>query len=400
MANNSNTPDDANLPRWRRSKDINEEIEHLGATSPVGSLDQAIGNSFYGINHRQQPGAVPMNKDISGLTFFTRPLLNLQTENLQADRRLAPLLTSDSKSLPRIIRNTLDPRLAMRASNPINCEFVDPFQAFIPFLTNNLMSIGGIRDIIADSTDSEPGSYREVFSQVDGTSLDYTAYDIDCTFRNVIGDPIMSMFHYWIHYASFVYEGVLIPYPDLLMENEIDYNTRIYRLVLDPQKTYVTKIWACGAAFPRNNPEGNSFNFEHDKPYNMANDNITVSFRCNGSMSNDPIVYKEFNDVVILFNKKMRDESRSRTMTKIPHPLLNLFNNKSCYPRINLDTFELEWWVTQEDFYAITNGYGDKGDELQGKVSKPEPLSPVELPEPLMEEEELDGDIDLSFREE
>lgn len=389
-------PDAATLPRWRRSADINERIEHLGQNSPIGSIDQAIGNTYYGLNHRQQPGAVPTNKDQQGLTFFTRPLMNLTTENLRADRRMAPLLTSESKSLPRIIRCTLDPRLA---KNQIaTSEFVDPQQAFIPFLTNNLLSLSGVRDMAPATYTSPEGSHKESWSMVDGTAIDYTTYTIDCSFRNIIGDPITSLFYYWLHYMSFVYEGAMIPYPEYMMENEIDYMTRIYRLILDPQKTYVQKIWACGAAFPVNNTIGNAFNFEHDKAYSLANEQISIQFQCMGSMINDYRVMQEFNDVVTMFNPLMRDETRKdpETMVKVPQQILTLFNNRG-YPHIDLDTNELEWYVPTQLYKSVTGQNDMRNRQFNGTASMPEKLSPteglqeqaeedLELPQPMWEQ--------------
>ena len=390
--------DQANLPRWRRSEDINARIEHLGQNSPIGSIDQAIGNTYYGLNHRQQPGAVPTNKDQQGLTFFTRPLMNLSTDNIRADRRMAPLLTSESKSLPRIIRCTLDPRLAKNMAGNITSEFVDPQQAFIPFLTNNLLSLSGIRDMAPATYTSPEGSHKESFSFVDGVALDYTTYTIDCTFRNIIGDPITSLFYYWLHYMSFVYEGAMIPYPEYMMENEIDYNTRIYRLILDPQKTYVQKIWACGAAFPVNNTIGNAFNFEHDKAYALANEQISIQFQCMGSMINDYRVMQEFNDVVIYFNPMMRDETRNdpESMTKVPQQILTLFNNRG-YPHINLDTNELEWYVPTQMYRQVTGQNNLRNQQFSGAANQPEKLSPtenlveeqdqnIELPQPMWED--------------
>ena len=84
---------------------------------PVGSLTTAIGDSFYGINHRQQPGSISINKDFYGLTFFTRPRLNLTTANIRAVRELTPLLSGESTSIQRIIRSLLDPELIRRNDN-------------------------------------------------------------------------------------------------------------------------------------------------------------------------------------------------------------------------------------------------------------------------------------------
>jgi hypothetical protein len=44
------------------------------------------------------------------------------------------------------------------------------------------------------------------------------------------------------------------------------------------------------------------------------------------------------------FNHSMTDDQREQHNTKIPIQALQLFNNRG-YPRINPDTWELEWWI-------------------------------------------------------
>jgi hypothetical protein len=67
-------------------------IDDFFRTTPVGSIDRAIGNNLYGINHRQVNAILPSNKDMYGMTFFVRPQLNLTTENVANMRNLYSLL--------------------------------------------------------------------------------------------------------------------------------------------------------------------------------------------------------------------------------------------------------------------------------------------------------------------
>ena len=79
-------------------------------------------NNVYGINHRQMPLPIPINKDQYGLTFFTRPQLNMRRENLKNLRIMHPLLTTQSTSYQRLIRCTLDPRLMVGYNNGISVD--------------------------------------------------------------------------------------------------------------------------------------------------------------------------------------------------------------------------------------------------------------------------------------
>ncbi len=346
------------------SKLIDTTLDNVFKTTPIGSVDSAIGNAFYGINHRQLHSSIPVNKDTYGLTFFTRPQLNFSTPNLRGDRRYISLLTKNAESIQRIIRCYLDPRLNYDSSPSLPCQYVDHQSAFIPILTNHLLTISGWPDVTVDSYLSKPGAYREVFSHVDAVSDIYSAYDITATFRNMIGDPITKMFLYWVHYQSLVYQGILVPYPDFLIRNEIDYNTRIYRLVLDSNKRFVQKIGCCGAAYPSSVPIGASFNLtETDKFLNMSNQEIVITFKAIGAQYQDDILIFEFNKIVGIFNPSMATKESLSIMKKVPISLLNLFNNRG-YPRIDPNTYELEWYVSQEDYAAVSQQYEDHARAL------------------------------------
>jgi hypothetical protein len=341
----------------------------------AGSAITAIGNNFYGINHRQTPTPIALNKDNYGLTFFVRPQLNMQKVNLRNHRLFTPLLSNEASSYQTIIRCLLDPRIIggypggieedggeALATSDVYCPFVDNTQAFIPVLTNHLKSISGWPDVRSPILTSKEGAYQETHSMVDGIAVNYTAYDIDATFRSSRGDPIMSLFYYWVHYMSAVFEGTLLPYPDMIVENEIDYQTRIYRLVLDSEKRFVQKIGATGVCIPTNIPIGGAFDFSTEKPYNNVDGDITIQFKCNGAIYQDDILIQEFNKTVAIFNPSMDDgrfddstglqsaEFNSpikRDMMKIDRDHLALFNNRG-YPYINPNTYELGWYVSKQ----------------------------------------------------
>ncbi len=327
---------------------------------PIGSVNKALGNNIYGVNHRQIPNMVSSNFDLYGLTFFTRPQLNLQSDNIRNVRQLYSLLTEIDASMQRVVRTTLDPRLmagynvsgasfGTYSVQPISCPVVDPLMAFIPILSNNINSISGWPDIVSPTFTTAAGLYNQAFSQVDGSTKYFESFDLDATFRNTRGDPIIYLFYVWLWYQSMVFEGYMVPYPDFIIENELDYNTRIYRLVLDQTRTYVKKIAATGASFPISVPMGGFFDYDKDKPYNDQNKDFTIRFRCNGVTYQDDILINEFNSTVIIFNQGMSDINRNNSMIKVNKNLLAYFNNRG-YPRINPDTYELEWYVPADLF--------------------------------------------------
>lgn len=277
---------------------------------------------------------------------------------------MGPLLTKQAASIQRVIRMYLDPRLGA-SDSALQSPFVDNKNAFMPLLTNHCISCTGWQDVLLDTYTSQPGAYREVYTQTDGVFKNYTTYDISATFRSMPGDPILQLMLFWEFYQAAVFEGKLIPYPDFLVQNEIDYNTRIYRLVLDQSKQYVQKIACTGASFPINAPIGNSFNFESDQPINMANKEITIQFKSVGARYMDDIVVHDFNKVVGIFNPDMRssDMTKSKTMVKIHMSELHVFNNMG-YPYIEPNTKELQWYVPIADYNRMMGSYSRHLDAL------------------------------------
>jgi len=291
---------------------VDHTLDDYFQSTPIGSIDKAISNNLTGINHRQIKSALVKNKDSYGYTFFVRPQLNLQSENIRNERRFYPLLTTEEYSIQNFVRLTLDPRLqhgyrfGSHVVPAINSSLVDQNQAFIPILTNNLKSISGWPDLTAPTYTSKPGLFNETYAQVDGIVKYYESYDINATFYNTKGDPIVYMFYIWLFYSSLVFEGKLVPYIDFITEMEIDYMTRIYRLVMDRDKNIVTKIAATGVSFPISLPTGSFFDYNDDKPFNDQNDEISIRFKCLGAEYQDDILIKEFNATVAIWRLNPR----------------------------------------------------------------------------------------------
>ena len=331
-----------------------EQIDYMARGSGLGSLSESVVNTLVGFNHRGVGNPVPYNQDNQGLTFFTRPRMNLSYNNLSADRRLSMMGAGKGISgghFPMAIRQWLDPELSKALfESGDRTLLVNPYTPFIPLLSNNLISLSGWPDPIAEYYNSEEGLAKETWGMVDGIDAIYSSYDLNATFRNIVGDPISLLFQTWLIYMSMVYQGRMLPYPDSEMLREIDYQTRIYRLILDPTRTYVQKIAACGACFPTSSALGQAFDFSSDSPFEQSRaSQISIPFRCFGAIYQDPILLREFNDVGELFNPCMNSLYRTKYMTKIPRELLPSYNYDG-YPRIDMQTNELEWWDFTDNY--------------------------------------------------
>lgn len=349
---------------------VTDNLNKISRSSSVGTLDTAVGDTFFGINHRQTSPPISINRDTSGYTFFTKPECNFSEINIQNTRHFIPMLSSDEYSLPRILRAYLDPSLSRRALNPINCALVDENNPFIPLLTNQLLTISGWPDFSNPKYVAPEGTQNETFGFVDGVSALYSTYDLTASFRNMPGDPITNLFLLWGIYQQEVAVGNIAPYPNHVLENTMDYSLSIWRLVMDQSKRFVQKIARTGGCFPVMAPIGAGFNFDNTKNLIDANDQINITFTAFGAIYQDPILVYEFNQTVFNVNIGLSKASNrgapydtSKEFVRIPQEAGNLLNNRG-YPYINPDTYELEWYVKNSDWKKIISDMAYNGNGI------------------------------------
>lgn len=331
-----------------RYSDTENIFDKLGRFSGYNPIRSALTDAYRGINQNAASVYVPVDNSQYGLVFFTRPRLNLSYYNITQDRVFTPLHNTDKTSTYSVIRAYLDP-IGHRIRNE-GSDFVDTQSPWICMLSNYIETLSGFPDPVFDTYTTKAGMYREELSMMDGFAVDYSAYDVTCTFKNPKGNVVLDLFHIWTRYATRVKEGVVNPYPENLFQNIIDYNTRIYRITLDETRRFITNIAACGAAFPTSMNLGAMSDYDRNKVTTDAGDILSVTFKCNGAMYRDPILMDEFNSVTCIFNQAMIGaDNRKKNFVKLSQRERVWFNMKAI-PWINLDTSELEWYVTKADY--------------------------------------------------
>lgn len=321
-----------------------DQLMRLGG---VLDIHNAATLSFFGHNMHNGGIAVSPNHDNQGLVFFTRPSMNLSYNNVLPHRKLHYLLSPLPLSNGRAIRAYLDPWGANNDPSTVGSPMVNNRNPFIPLLDNLLESLSGWPDTVVDSYVSEPGYLREQWGMIDGTDKIYTSYDLSATFRNIKGDPLIPMFRAWTSYASLVYQGQMVPYPEYLLNNEIDYQTRIYRFILDESRRYVNNCACTGAGYPVSLPDASRFDYTRNEPVQESAKQLQISFKCFGAMYDDIWVIEAFNRTVSSENLKMDDTLRANTMVKLSVDERRIYNYWA-YPRVNPTTMEFEWWVDKE----------------------------------------------------
>jgi len=336
----------------------NSYIEKIAQNIGQVPRNQALSNAAFGINILGRNAPIPQNTENHGYTFFTKPLFNLSYDNCMVDRRLSMLLREDKDCLERWVRATLDPWSAKQKDSPISSTLNDPLSPFIPMLSNNLISLNGWPDFTINMSTTTAGIYRDSMAYVDDVPYQYETYTLQATYRNVEGDPVTLLHFMWLLAQGLGKEGRTMPYPELVMMNERDYDTRIYRLIMDQTRTYVTRIFACGAGTPENAPTGEIANFTGDGSETgsqVISSQLNFSYRCNGVTTYDHILIYEFNDLQQDFHPLMKDDARETSMHLL-YPWEKAYFNYRAYPRINPTNMELEWWVSKTEYEAMKSG--------------------------------------------
>jgi len=337
----------------------------LDYNTQMGNPTRVLTDHLKFLNTALQQGTAghQQNQDFKSLTFFTRPQLNLQSRQLLQDRKMGNLLNSRSNSMSRYIRMMLDPRLGAIGDDTdglLGSDLIDNNNVFIPFATNSYKSNSGWPDTVAPTKSTTPGRLKEEFAYIDGVTDMYHKFDLDVVFRNSQEEPAQQLFDTWIRNASLTFQGKMFPYYDMIKANEMDYATRIYKLILTPDGKFVKKIASTGASFPVAISDGAVFNdSDANNRLEKTGDDFTVRFVSMGAIYNDPITLMNFNLAVGYFHPGMQmlnDGRRGHGMMQIDNDVKGLVF-KQRYPRINLFTLELEWYIEQDLFEeAVRNG--------------------------------------------
>lgn len=244
---------------------------------------------------------VQINADMVGLTFFTKPRLNMTTSNIRQDRILAMLDSHDPLDWMFSLRCNLD-SVYSRRSDVAKFAAASPyFNDESPFnvpLSNALVGISGWPDFVIESKTSDPGIFSEDMTMARGSDWGRRTYPLSCTFRDVQGGYIMAYFYYWLVAMTLQMEGRTIAYPDDREFIRMNYTCSIYRLTLDPELRRITKWVKATGCYPTSVPLGDVFNFGPGDSFIHTSQQFTVNFVANNIRYMDPIHLEAFNVLV------------------------------------------------------------------------------------------------------
>lgn len=324
---------------------------------------------FFSAIDRLHASPLPMNHQVHGLTFFSRPRLCLQSSNLRADPAMVPLDTRNIHSTAFAIRALLDTnlhrvRIGRAEENPYytlvnECPIHDPQNPFLVPLVNSYESVSGFPDLSLTVGSTDGGYYGEAQSVVDADDVMGARgnYTLNLTFRDVQGGPILSLFNYWIRYIHNVRYNVMRAYADDIDTLRMNYTVSIYSFVMEPGTPYIRHYVKCTGCFPTALPIGGVFNKQQGDFSIEAAKKISIPFTVN-VVEYDiyPILY-DFNRLVERYcptiNKGVNGDyaTPNRSTGKAPEllhkrvPFFDKFANYTALPWITSDPngFRMEW---------------------------------------------------------
>lgn len=250
---------------------------------------------------------VQINSELVGLTFFTKPRLNLSTTSLRQDPQLAMMDTLDPLSLMFSLRCNLDTvfmKSRVAAEIAEISPWVNPQSPFNIPLGNTIIGMSGWPDFNLEYETSEAGYFAEDMTLARGSDRGRRTYDISCTFRDIQGGYIMAYFFYWLHAMALQMEGITVAYPDDRAANRLNYTVSIYRFILDPSMKTITKWAKATGCYPVSLPIGEVFNFNPGDSHIPTSQQFTINFKANNVTYMDPRHLTAFNTLVKRYAEK------------------------------------------------------------------------------------------------
>lgn len=251
---------------------------------------------------------IATNSENVGLTFITKPKLNLSTSCLRQDSFLATLNSLDPNTYAFAIRCYLDSNFARTGAGkslaPL-CPWFDSDSAYINPLSNNLTQIHGWPSYDVAVSASEDGFYSENQTIARGGDFLNQTYDLSLTFRDIQGGPIMLLLYYWAHWINLLNNGDVYRYMEDTIARRLPYTCSIYRFVLGPDKKTIVKWAKATGCFPKSIPIGENFDITSRTHFVDALQEFSVPFVANHIEYMYPDTLADFNKIMDEFGGPM-----------------------------------------------------------------------------------------------
>ena len=341
-----------------------------------GMFDYQLQNFMAGFD-KYHASRIQPYIELAGPTFITRPRLCLQSSNLRNNEAMLPLDTYDPSSVAFAIRWLLDSNLC----NPVyshyseysqaaqSCPLINQESPWMTPLCNALTGISGFPDFSLQTERTDGGYFSEAQEFATGQD-DFSrgGYNINCSFRELPGGIIFSIFYYWLEYIRCVTRNIMLAYPDDIDGQIMNYTVSIYTFNLDPSQRYITKWAKCTGCFPTTLNWSSVMEKSENQYFQEASAKLSMPFICNKVEYMRPAILSDFNLLAMQYCPKInqytggtyayqnlstgdfvRDENLARE--SIPD---TAFSNFCGLPFIVSDPygFRLVYRATEKDMYS------------------------------------------------
>lgn len=259
---------------------------------------------------------MPLNHELSGMTFITRPNLNLSSSNIRMDAVLSTLDTLVPRSIPFMMRALLDTTLSsthvsnapgIKADSRERSEFLtkvdqcpifNPRSPFLTPLCNCLTDISGYSDLIVETETTAGGFYSEDMTYAKGSDLLNKSTELTLGFRDIQGGIVMALLYIWDLYIALQCKGEVMAYADDIYAQRLNYTVSIYRFTFDATREIITGWSKATGCYPKAVPIGARFNINQGEVYSSSAAKFTVPFVVNKIEYMNPEILKDFNTLV------------------------------------------------------------------------------------------------------
>lgn len=209
-----------------------------------------------------------INRMYRGMTFVTRPKLNLSTRSLRQDPTMQMLDNINPYSFQMAIRGLLDTKFCVDNYDIMrNCPFINVNSPFNIPLMNSMTALSGWPDTVIETYTTRGGYFSEDQTIAVGSTDGRQTTNLTMSCRDYQGGFVMAMIFYYLRSLYLQSSGLSTVYPEDIDKYRLNYTFSIYRFLLDPYRAHIPYFAKATGCFINGMPTGDLFNFSIDDEY-------------------------------------------------------------------------------------------------------------------------------------
>lgn len=209
-----------------------------------------------------------INRMYRGMTFITRPKLNLSTRSLRQDPTMQMLDTTNPYSFQMAIRGLLDTKFCRDHPDMVfACPYINTKSPFNIPMMNSLTAISGWPDTVIETFTTRGGYFSEDQTIAVGSTDGRQTTNLTLSCRDYQGGFVMAMIFYYLRSLYLQSSGLTTVYTEDIDKFRLNYTFSIYRFLLDPYRKSIPYWAKATGCFISGMPTGDLFNFSIDDEY-------------------------------------------------------------------------------------------------------------------------------------